>query len=424
VICVLLGLAACNAAIQLAAPPNVYVRADNYPSARIPDALRNITPQIFYITDRGAQQEGGALVGYGKERSAQMAFGAAQVQFGAADWDDLVVRTSVEGSRRQSRLDITGLDEMVRFSATPLPDRRETGGLRVEAKAAQDYAARTRAFQQAIREEIKRTGNDQVLIFTHGAFTEFDDAIVTLANLWHYIGRDSIPIAFSWPAGNRGPLGYFRDRAAGDFSVYHAKETLRMLAEMPEVAQIDIVAHSRGTDIMSQALREAVIFQRGRGVAPKLGMKTGTLILAAADLDTGIMQQRLLTERTSEAFEQVNVYVNPNDFALRLSSLLTNSGRVGALQADDLDAGDIGRLRKQALIHFIQVEDAQGSDSHSYFRGNPAVLSDIVLALRTRAFPGGTLRPLEEGEDGIWLLHPNYPLERLPDLDLEAELLR
>lgn len=415
----LCAIAACNAAVRLAAPPNLYVEGTNYPETQITPVLRSTTPQIFFVTDRVGGGPDGQIKGYGKERSAQMAFGAATVKFGAADWADLVARTAVGGKRRVSRLEVQNIDEMVRFGATPLPDQRKEGALLVLPEAAAAYSARTTAFQEAIRQEIARTGNRRVLIFVHGVFTEFDEALTTLANLWHYAGRDSIPIAFSWPAGNKGPLGYFRDRAAGDFSVYHAKETLRILAAMPEVAEIDIVAHSRGTDIMSQALRELIIFQRGRGVAPKVGLKTGTLILAAADLDTGIMRQRLLAERTSEAFEQINIYVNQNDIALRLSSYITKSSRIGSLSDADLQATDIARLKKEGLIHFIKVEGATGAESHSYFRGNPAVLSDIVLALRTRAFPGGTLRPLEEDGSGAWVLQPNYPLERLPDLEPE-----
>ena len=419
VFCLSVALAACSAGIRLAAPPNLYLGGSNYPVDRIAPVLRSTDPQIFYVTDRNAQRDADVVVGYGKDRSAQMAFGAARVVFGAADWNDLVVRTAVDGKRSVSRLDMTEVNEMVRFSATPLPDQRSVGGLRVLPDAAAEYSARTVRFQQAIREEIARTGNRRILIFVHGVSTEFDNAVTTLANLWHYAGRNSVPVAFSWPSGNKGPLGYFRDRAAGDFSVYHAKETLRMLAAMPEVEDIDIVAHSRGTDIMTQALRELIIFQRGRGVAPKVGLKTGTLILAAADLDTGIMQQRLLSERTSEAFEQVNIYVNQNDLALRLSSYITKSSRIGALSDEDLQTANLARLKKQGLIHFIKVEGAHGSESHSYFRGNPAVLSDIVLALRTRAFPGGTLRPLEEDGSGAWVLQPNYPLERLPDLTPE-----
>ena len=145
-----------------------------------------------------------------------------------------------------------------------------------------------------------------------------------------------------------------------------------------------------------------------------------TVILAAPDLNVGVVRQRLLSERFSEAFEQVNIYVNPDDIALRLSSYLTKYPRIGAAEDEDFKPGEVQSLRKQGLIHIIRVEETASGDSHSYFRGNPAVLSDVVLALRTRAFPGGTLRPLEEDPDFIWRLHSNYPLERLPEIEIES----
>jgi esterase/lipase superfamily enzyme len=412
-----LGLGACTIGARLAAPPNLYLDGVNYPATAVPAPLQSVMPQIFYVTDRQPKLTNGKVTGYGRERSQAMAFGSARVIFGAEDWDDLVARTHVDRRGSISRLDLGEVDERVRFDPVPLADRRTEGGLRVEPSAALSYAKGREAFKSQIRAEVARTGNRRILVYTHGVANDFESGITTLANLWHFAGRRSIPIAFSWPAGNRGPLGYFRDRASGDFSVFHAKEFLTMLAEIPEVEDIDIVAHSRGTDVMTQALRELILFQRGRGVAPKLGLKTGTLILAAADLDTGIVRQRLLTERFSEAFEQVNIYVNPHDSALRLSSFLTKSTRIGALTEDDFTEIELQRLAKQGLIHFIRVEDAGSADSHSYFRANPAVLSDIVLALRSRAFPGGTLRPLDRGDDGIWVLQPNYPLERLPVLE-------
>ncbi len=400
--------------VMLAPPPNLYLEGRNYPVDQVPEVLRNVSPLMFYVTDRAPEETAGKLV-YGTERSNSMALGAVRVQFGAQDWDDLVARTSIDGGRRISELAVQEAGELVRFTDVPLRTRREAGALIFEPGALSAYEAGGRAFQDAIRAEIARTGNRRVLIFTHGVRNDFDRAMATLANLWHYEGRSSIPIAFTWPAGNSGLLSYFRDREAGDFSVYHAKEFLRLLAEIPELEDIDIVAHSRGTDVMSTALRELVIYHRGRGVHPKTAMKGGTLILAAADLDIGVVEQRLQTERVSEAFEQINVYVNPSDGALRLSSILTNVPRLGSITPDEVLVEEIEQLRKSELVHFIRVEQVRGR-GHSYFRDNPAVLSDIVLALRTRAFPGGTLRPLELGEDGFWQLHPNYPLERLPDL--------
>ena len=413
-------LTACVAReVLLAPPPNLYLEGRNYPVERVPPVLRSVNPRMFYVTDRAVRTDGDGAPVYDTGRSNSMALGAVRVRFGAEDWGDLVARTSTDGGRRMSQIDVEQAAELVRFVDVPLATERRDGTLDFEASALAVYNDGAAAFQQALRDEIRRTGNRRVLIFAHGVRTDFDQAIATLANLWHFEGRGSLPIAFTWPAGNRGPLSYFRDREAGDFSVFHAKEFLRLLADIPEVEDIDIVAHSRGTDVMSKALRELVIYHRGRGVHPKTAMKTGTLILAAADLDTGVVEQRLQAERFSEAFEQINIYVNPSDSALRLSSILTNSPRLGSATPDTLMLEEIERLKKAELVHFIRVESVKGR-GHSYFRDNPAVLSDIVLALRTRAFPGGTLRPLEPGADGFWQLHPNYPLERLPDLRVEG----
>ncbi|WP_299872969.1 alpha/beta hydrolase [uncultured Sulfitobacter sp.] len=412
-------LCGCSTAVGLSQTPNLYLGGRTYPDKAVPAVLQVIDPPMFFVTDRMPLGGQGRVTGYGAGRSDAMAFGRADVQFQAGGWADLVERTYVDRGRRMSRLDVARVEEIVRFPLIPLQMRRSDGGLRVTDEAQRAYGAQEDAFKAAVQAEVKRTGNGRVLVYVHGVGNDFDNALQTLASLWHFSGRRSTPVAFTWPAGNGGALGYFRDREAADFSVFHAKEFLRLIAEIPEVEDIDIVAHSRGTSVMTQALRETVIYHQGRGVPPKLAMKTGTLILAAPDLDTGVARQRIASERVSEAFEQVNIYVNPDDTALRLSSFLTKYPRIGAAEKQDFGPGELAQLRKEGLVHFIRVEGASGSHSHSYFRQNPAVLSDIVLALRTRAFPGGTLRPLEEDADLFWRLQPNYPLDRLPDLEIE-----
>lgn len=407
-------LAACSAGTFLASPPNLYLAGKNYPSAFVAGPLQTASPKIFYVTDRARDGDS-----YGSERSAAMAFGAATVRFGTdLTWEELVVRTHVDAGRSISSLNVDGVQEMVKFSSTPLPYKREDGELRHLPTSTEQYQLETKVFQDAIRDQIATTGNTRILLYVHGFNNAFSDGVTTLANVWHFSGRGTIPVAFTWPAGaGAGPLGYFRDRDAGTFSVHHAKEFIRMLAAIPEVSDIDIVAHSRGTDVVTTALRELIIFSRGQGIHPKIALKTGTFIMAAPDLDIGIVRQRLQAERFSEAFEQINLYINPDDAALRLSAYLTRSRRLGALRAEDFENGELQLLRKEGLVHFIRVENVRGGFGHAYFRDNPAVLSDVVLALRTRAFPGGTLRPLEQDESGVWVLYPNYPLERLPDLD-------
>jgi len=410
-----LSLAACAAGIGLAPPPNLYRAGTNYPEDRVPLSLRTAEPKIFYMTDRVPDAKD-----YGRDRSQSMAFGAATVKFGRdLDWSELLNRTRADSDQNISTLWVPDFKEIVRFESTPLPVERRDGRLLHRKDVRDLYDRQAAQFQAEIAAEIAQTGNRRLLVYVHGFNNDFDDSLTALANIWHFAGRESVPISFTWPAGNGiGPLGYFRDRDAGTFSVHHAKEFLRMLAQMPEVDQIDIVAHSRGTDVATTALRELIIEARGGNRHPKLALKTGTLIMAAPDLDVDIVRQRLQAERFAEAFEQVNLYINPDDGALRLSAYLTRSTRLGALKNSDFQAGELEILGKQSLVHFIRVEDVRGGFGHAYFRDNPAVLSDVVLALRTRAFPGGTLRPLEQDEGGVWVLHPNYPLDRLPDLDI------
>lgn len=411
--CLMLG--ACAVGIGLAPPPNLYRGGTNYPDDLVPAVWRTAEPKIFFMTDRAP--DGGS---YGSARSGSMAFGAATVKFGKdLGWQELLERTRADSDESISSLWVPEMEEIVRFETTPLPVARADGRLRHIKAAADAYDAQTRRFQKVIADEIAQTGNRSVLLYVHGFNNAFEDSLTALANMWHFAGRESVPISFTWPAGNgAGPLGYFRDRDAGVYSVHHTKEFLRMLSDMPEVDSIDIIAHSRGTDVVTTALRELMIEARGAGVHPKLALKTGTLIMAAPDLDVGIVRQRLQAERFSEAFEQINLYINPNDGALRLSAYLTRSTRLGALRNEDFLEGELQLLRKEALVHFIRVEEVRGGFGHAYFRDNPAVLSDVVLALRTRAFPGGTLRPLDQDGDGVWVLHPNYPLERLPNLSV------
>jgi len=218
-----------------------------------------------------------------------------------------------------------------------------------------------------------------------------------------------------------GVFGYSKDREAGEFSIFHLKKLLRMLTANPDVADIDIVTHSRGTEIATSALRELIIEQREKGQKLKRALKTGTLVLAAADLDVGVMRQRLMAEHFAEAFEQINVYVNGSDSVLHLASVLTGVDRFGASSATNFRPGELDSLGRIGLVYFIQVENAGGTFGHSYFRVNPAVMLDIALTLRTRVFPGGTLRPLESDEQIFWTLPPNYSLERLPEIDPAEE---
>ena len=76
--------------------------------------------------------------------------------------------------------------------------------------------------------------------------------MLVIAELWHFLGRQGVPILYTWPAGFGGLRGYTRDRESGGFTIFHLKQFLRLLASTPELEELNIIAHSRGTDVPDQ----------------------------------------------------------------------------------------------------------------------------------------------------------------------------
>src|SRR6202012_1086510 len=120
--------------------------------------------------------------------------------------------------------------------------------------------------------------------------------LYVMADLWHFLGRRGVPIAYSWPAGSTGALAYFYDRESSEFTVYHLKQMLRLVASCPEVQRVHIIGHSRGTDVVVSALRELHLEIRGSGRQTRDVLKLQTVVLAAPDLDVDVIIQRLTTD--------------------------------------------------------------------------------------------------------------------------------
>ncbi len=404
----------------LAPTPNLYTldTGEPYPAENVPKGLRRTLTEILYVTDRDPLKGAdGELSGYGTGRSRSMAFGVSLVEYGALkSWAELVAQTQSGNSKALTRLDPVYMEEFARFPETPLPVGRSGGRLQATPEAAAAYTARADVMRSELGARMRNHGLNRVLVYIHGFNNDFDDGVGTLANIWHYAGRRSLPVAYSWPAGNEGLLAYFRDSEAGDFSVFHVKEFLRTLASVPEVDRIDIVAHSRGTAVMTDALRELIIEARAQGKNPSVALKTGILVLAAADLDVGVVQQRLVAERFADGFEQINIYANPDDRALNLSRIIGKVGRLGSIDESVQGSEQFVAMVPNEKVNVIVVDQEGGGLGHAYFRENPAVMSDIVLALRTRHLPGTQYRPLDPITSGFWALHPNYPAEILPDM--------
>jgi esterase/lipase superfamily enzyme len=209
--------------------------------------------------------------------------------------------------------------------------------------------------------------------------------------------------------------GYNYDRESSEFTIYHLKQALKLIGSCPEVNKVHIIGHSRGTDVVSSALRELHLEiggTKGDDKATRSALKLGTVVLAAPDMDLDVTIQRLTTARVGQVPERFVIYVHTGDKALGLANwLFSGATRLGEVKSDMFSPAEIQALRANTKLEIIdaRLKDA-GAIGHDYFHSNPAVSSDLILLMRYQFPPGAAFgRPLGINKSGFWLIEDNYP---------------
>jgi len=397
--------------------PNLYI-GEGAPElfTALPSELQDNRVDLLYVTDRVPETDDDGLLTYGYGRSRSVAFGSAIVTIEPElTWDELQ-RVSLEQDRSTKlSLHLASLDERGRFPETPRPI------VLINGEAQTDPAAleRTRITEQSFSDEIRRrlalAPKPEVVLFIHGYNNEFEDAALTLAELWHFLGREHVPILYTWPAGRGGATGYNYDRESGEFTVHHLKNLIRSLSGIPEIKRIHMIAHSRGTDVLSSAIRELALVARAAGETAPDTLRDSHVVLAAPDLDLDVVSQRIVAEQLGREAKSITVYTSGEDKAIGLAEWLFKSvARLGRLGVEDLQADDLVAIEKIEGMSFIDLQENTGGTGHGYFHSNPAASSDLILLLRYGLAPGAENgRPLESVAPGFWLIKPEYPY--LPD---------
>jgi len=263
--------------------------------------------------------------------------------------------------------------------------------------------------QRIIEEHLAESDSKDVFIIVHGFNNTFEYAATSAAEVWHMTGRPGAMILYSWPAAHGGPFGYFADRESGEFTIYHLKEFLRLLVSLPEIERIHILAHSRGTDVTTTALRELIIESRAAGKNPRDHLRIANLVLAAPDLDLDVVRQRLMAEKFGPAIGQITIYTTQADKALGVSQTLMGGTRFGRVQSEDFSEAERAIFTEVTNVNIINVQGVSSFVGHGYFHSSPAASSDLILILRGGNKPGDPERPLEHQRLNFWELPKNYP---------------
>jgi len=411
--CVLL-IAGCAESRQLMPTPNLYTDEKVALFEALPQEYASTLVELIYVTDRAPETDEAGNLRYGYGRSSSLAIGTTVIDLGQnTTWEDLVEASQTHTRFGEFELRLVSINEFARLPPTPMPYQVIDGEIIEDPEAVAARDASVARLQAEVRRRLALTPRKDVYIYVHGYHNTFEDAAFALAELWHFFGREGLPIVYTWPAGHPGIFGYTYDRESSEFTVFHLKQVIKWLSEQPEIENIHLIAHSRGTDVVVSALRELVIWARGAGLSPRERFKIKNVVMAAPDIDVQVMSQRIAAERLALAVDQATLYSSPNDEAIAMAEWLFASprGRLGTISISELTEEEIQRMKANAAR--VTVVNFEGEHStgygHDYFRTNAAVSSDLVLMIRYGFKPGETGRPLEHIGLNFWRVPEGYP---------------
>ena len=413
-------LTACSGPRVMMPTPNVHIDSSENIYTGLPEELKSTEVPLFYITDRVPEKDENGDLKYGYERSPSLAFGSTVVDLGEdMSWEQLL-EASRSGKRlKKVKMQVSEITEIVRGPNAPTPYTEVDGVIVEDPEFKAIRLAAAEKFRKVVVQQLALTPRKEVFIFIHGFHNDFDDAAFAMGELWHFLGRIGVPIVYTWPAGHPGLFGYTYDRESSEFTVYHLRQVIEYIATFPEVEKINIIAHSRGTDVAVTALRELTIKARAQGLNPREVYKIHNFMLAAPDLDVQVATQRLIGDHMAWSANRFTMYTSPADKAIGWSDKLFASpkGRIGNLRIEDMTEEARTVMERgnsnMTIINFMSSTDKSDSNAdsfgHSYFRNAPTVSSDVILMLRDDLDAGSPGRPLEYLGGYFWRVPPGYP---------------
>jgi esterase/lipase superfamily enzyme len=188
-------------------------------------------------------------------------------------------------------------------------------------------------------EPVKRIGElipseveqRDLLIYVHGFNQTFETATLDAARLSDGIRFRGETMVFSWPSKAK-LFDYAYDRESAMWSRDALERVLSLLMASPGVGRIHIVAHSVGTMLSMEALRQ-IYARHGLAVTDRFG----AVIFAAPDIDMDVFASSL--ERMRPLVPNITVITSTNDRALAVAGWIAGGmTRVGAAEKAQLEA--------------------------------------------------------------------------------------
>ena len=199
-----------------------------------------------------------------------------------------------------------------------------------------------------------------VLIYVHGFKQTFETSALDAARLSDAIKFRGRTMVFSWPS-KAGLFDYAYDRDSAMWSRDGLERVLHSIVAVPGASRIHIVAHSMGTMLTLESLRD-LYAQYGDSASARIG----AVVFAAPDIDMDVFSST--TTRIGPLARKITVITATNDRALELSGQLAGGmTRVGAAEKaaierlgvrviDASDSGGWGIINHDLFLSNAEVQ--------------------------------------------------------------------
>ncbi len=315
---------------------------------------------------------------YGTNR--KLAAGVTRVSFSSSESRDLSLGLAlvtvpnnhvVPQLERPWELRVPGTEIVLSFEAQD-PSKHFT--LRsIETLTQDQFVARAKE-----RVAAAKTYRGQALVFVHGFYNTFDDALYRTAQIAFDLQFDGGAFMYSWPSA--GTLDAYRtDRSKAKNAGAKLREFLTLVANQTGATRVSVIAHSMGNLPLMDALDETRPL-----TGPSPSASIDEVVLAAPDI--GRKEFTTLVDHMKKIRGGITLYAASNDVALEASrTFFNNEPRAG-------DTGYGGPL----LLPRVDTIDATRASTqffrlnHYYVAESSPILCDVEHLLR------GGIRPPNE----------------------------
>jgi esterase/lipase superfamily enzyme len=215
---------------------------------------------------------------------------------------------------------------IARAAMTPPDD----GRFSLSSVGLADWSVASIEPAQQLADLIGQSSGRDVLLYVHGFNQTFENAALDAARLSDGIKFAGETMVFSWPSRAR-LLDYDYDRESAMWSRDALHQVLEDLLASPNVGRVNIVAHSVGTMVTTEALRQ-LYAKLGDYAADRVG----AIVFASPDIDMDVFTGSV--PKIGPLATKITIITATNDRALAVSRWVNGSTtRVGAAEKATLE---------------------------------------------------------------------------------------